>query len=55
MLICDCQASPGMSGGAAVTESGGLAGLICGENDKGMLAILPVAVIQSEYELIAKN
>lgn len=55
MLICDCQASPGMSGGAAVTEGGGLAGLICGENDKGILVILPVAVLRSEYELITKN
>lgn len=55
MLICNCQASPGMSGGAAVTEDGGLVGLICGENDKGILAILPMAVIQSEYELFRKD
>jgi S1-C subfamily serine protease len=55
MLICDCQASSGMSGGAAVTENGGLAGLICGENDNGVLAVLPVTVIRSEYELFLKN
>lgn len=55
MLICDCQASPGMSGGAAVTENGSLAGLICGENEKGVLAVLPVSVIQSEYEVFRKD
>lgn len=55
MHICDCQAIPGMSGGAVVTENGGLAGLICGENDKGILAVLPVGIIQNEYELFQKN
>ncbi|MBR4084267.1 MAG: trypsin-like peptidase domain-containing protein [Lachnospiraceae bacterium] len=55
MIICDCQATPGMSGGAVVTENGGLAGLICGENDKGILAVLPVGIIQNEYELFQKN
>ena len=55
MLICDCQAEAGMSGGAVITEDGGLAGLICGENDNGVLAVLPVTVIRSEYELFLKN
>lgn len=55
MMICDCQANPGMSGGAVFTESGSLVGLICGENNSGVLAILPAAVIRSEYELFLKN
>ena len=55
MLICDCKATHGMSGGAVVTESGSLAGLICGENDEGILAALPLGVIQNEYEIFQKN
>lgn len=55
MLICDCQAQAGMSGGAVVTADGGLAGLICGENKEGTLAVLPVGVIKSEYQTFQKN
>lgn len=52
MLLCDCKAEAGMSGGAVTTEEGKLVGLVCGENEKELLAVLPVGVIKSEYQLI---
>lgn len=55
MLLCDCKAEAGMSGGAVVTEEGKLVGLVCGENDKGLLAVLPVGVVKSEYQLFQEN
>ncbi len=55
MLLCDCKAEAGMSGGAVMAEDGKLVGLVCGENEKGLLAVLPVGVIQSEYHLFPKN
>lgn len=55
MLLCDCPAEAGMSGGAVVTEEGKLVGLVCGENAKGLLAVLPVGVIKSEYQLFQEN
>ncbi len=55
MLLCDCGAEAGMSGGAVVTEEGKLVGLVCGENAKGLLAVLPVGVIKSEYQMFQKN
>ncbi|MBR6665516.1 MAG: trypsin-like peptidase domain-containing protein [Lachnospiraceae bacterium] len=51
MLLCDCPAQAGMSGGAVVTAEGCLAGLICGENREETLAVLPVGVIKSEYQI----
>lgn len=51
MLLCDCPAQAGMSGGAVVTAEGCLAGLICGENKEGTLAVLPIGVIKSEYQI----
>lgn len=55
MLLCDCKAEAGMSGGAVMTEDGKLIGLICGENDIGLLAVLPLGVIKSEYQLFQEN
>lgn len=55
MLLCDCKAEAGMSGGAVTTEEGKLVGLVCGENEKELLAVLPVGVIKSEYQLFAGN
>lgn len=55
MLLCDCRAEAGMSGGAVVTEEGKLVGLVCGENEKELLAVLPVGVIKSEYQLFQEN
>ena len=55
MLLCDCKAEAGMSGGAVTTEEGKLVGLVCGENEKELLAVLPLGVIKSEYQLFAGN
>lgn len=55
MLLCDCSAEAGMSGGAVITEDGKLVGLVCGENEKGLLAVLPIGVIKSEYQLFQEN
>ena len=51
MLLCQCEAQPGMSGGAVFTEDRAMAGIVCGQNDDGMLAVLPSAVIEGEYQL----
>lgn len=55
MILCDCGAVAGMSGGAIVTEDRMLVGMVCGENDKGILAVLPIGVIESEYALFREN
>ena len=49
MLLCQCEARAGMSGGAVFTAEETLAGIICGQNEEGMLAVLPATVI--EYQL----
>ncbi len=51
MLLCQCEAQAGMSGGGVFTEEGALAGIICGENEDGLLAVLPAGVIIGEYDL----
>jgi len=51
MLMCQCEAWPGMSGGAVFTVGEELLGIVCGQNEAGLLAVLPVAVIEGEYSL----
>lgn len=51
MLLCECEAQAGMSGGGVFTKKGALAGIICGANEEGLLAVLPAGVIMSEYAL----
>lgn len=51
MLMCQCEAKPGMSGGAVFTLEEEMLGIVCGQNEEGMLAVLPVAVIEGEYNL----
>lgn len=51
MLLCECDAVPGMSGGAVFDETDCLVGMVCGENEMGQLAVLPISVIDGEYDL----
>ncbi|MBQ7775507.1 MAG: trypsin-like peptidase domain-containing protein [Lachnospiraceae bacterium] len=51
MLLCEVEAEAGMSGGGVFTKDGEIAGIICGENDAGQLAVLPTIVIEGEYGL----
>ncbi len=51
MLMCRCEAQPGMSGGAVLTLDEALAGIICGQNEEGILAVLPISVIEAQYDL----
>lgn len=51
MLLCECDAVPGMSGGAVFDETDCLVGMVCGENELGQLAVLPISVIEGEYDL----
>lgn len=55
MLWGECKAEPGMSGGGVFTGEGALAGIICGENEEGQMAVLPTIVIEGEYSLFINN
>ncbi len=55
MLLCECEAVPGMSGGGVFDEKGVCLGIVCGKNDSGQLAVLPASVIESEYHLFINN
>lgn len=51
MLLCECEAEAGMSGGGVFTQEKALTGIICGQNEEGLVAILPAGVIAGEYAL----
>ncbi len=55
MLLCECEAVPGMSGGGVFDENDVFLGIVCGLNDNGQLAVLPSNVIKSEYDLFVNN
>ncbi len=55
MLCCKCEAQAGMSGGGIFTKEGELTAIICGQNEHGLLAGIPVAVLESEYQMFIKN
>ena len=55
MMLCNCEASEGMSGGGIYGKDGFLAGMICGKNEQGIVAALPTEVIKSQYQLFINN
>ena len=52
MMIVKAATVPGMSGGGVFYSDGGFAGIICGVDEAGNVAILPESVILSEYGAI---
>ena len=52
MMVVKAETVPGMSGGGAFYANGELAGIICGKDEAGNVAILPTSVISAEYDVI---
>lgn len=51
MMLLEGEIQPGMSGGAVFDENGALVGMLCGANEKGEVAAVPLSIIMSEYAL----
>ena len=51
MMIVKAETVPGMSGGGVFYTNGEFAGIICGEDEEGNVAILPASVILAEYSV----
>ena len=49
IMLVDGQSFPGMSGGGVFDESGNLVGILCGVNDAGESAAVPLSIIVAEY------
>ena len=49
IMLVDGQSFPGMSGGGVFDESGNLMGILCGVNDAGESAAVPLSIIVAEY------
>jgi hypothetical protein len=54
MLWGTAEVFPGMSGGGVFSEEGYLLGILCGNNVKGDIAVLPLSIIQAQYEGVRK-
>ncbi len=52
MMVVKAETVPGMSGGGVFYTNGKFAGIICGADEIGNVAILPAFVILAEYEAI---
>lgn len=50
MMLAKLVADAGMSGGGVFDEEGYFLGIICGINEEGEAAILPLAIIESTYQ-----
>lgn len=49
MMLVDGESFPGMSGGGVFDVTGNLVGIICGVNDAGESAAVPLSIILAEY------
>ena len=49
MMLVKAPAEAGMSGGGVFDQEGRLAGILCGGNEEGLLAVLPLSIIEAEY------
>lgn len=49
MMLAEGYARPGMSGGGIFDSQGYFIGILSGVNEQGILAVLPLSIIQSEY------
>jgi hypothetical protein len=55
MLWGTAEVYPGMSGGGVFNEEGYLLGILCGNNEEGDIAVLPLSIIQAQYEGVRKR
>ena len=49
MMLVDGESFPGMSGGGVFDEDGNFLGILCGVNDAGESAAVPLSIILAEY------
>lgn len=49
MLVAACEMDYGMSGGGLYDERGMLIGIVCGANEQGELAAVPLHVVQARF------
>lgn len=49
MMLVAGESFPGMSGGGVFDETGNLVGVLCGVNDSGESAAVPLSIIVAEY------
>ena len=49
MMLVDGESFPGMSGGGVFDTDGNLAGILCGVNEAGESAAVPLSIIVAEY------
>lgn len=49
MMLLQGKIAPGMSGGGVFDEDDNFLGILCGANEKGEIAAIPLSIIQAEY------
>lgn len=49
MMLLQGNIEPGMSGGGVFDEEGNFLGILCGESERGEVAVVPFSIIQAEY------
>lgn len=47
MMLAKCELYPGMSGGGLYDEEGHLIGIVCGNNEQGEVAAVPLHVVEA--------
>lgn len=50
MTLARCELSHGMSGGGLYDEEGRLIGIVCGSNEQGEVAAVPLHVVEARFE-----
>ncbi len=55
MMIGKTHALSGMSGGGIFDQNGHFIGILCGGNEENHIAILPLSIIVTEYDLLVEE
>lgn len=50
MMLAKCELYPGMSGGGLYDGAGHLIGIVCGNNEQGEVAAVPLHVVEARFE-----
>lgn len=50
MMLAEANAMEGMSGGGLFNQRGELLGILCGGNDQGQVAAVPLSILRAVYE-----
>ena len=49
MMLLQGEIHPGMSGGGVFDQNENFLGILCGANEEGEIAAIPLSIIQAEY------